>query len=145
MPYFHITELFEDPKGLNRKGVCVLIDSTKIKIMKSADQVFQNRTHYYKKGGHFLTFTNVTLTNGKVVLFTCGAASSSPTQGDGVITAKLIKDDLERAKRGEPLRLGLTRLIAGNDNYFTIGMNEMQKSLFWPLKVLLLINVWYNF
>ena len=113
--------------------------------MKSADQVFQNRTHYYKKGGHFLTFTNVTLTNGKVVLFTCGAASSSPTQGDGVITAKLIKDDLERAKRGEPLRLGLTRLIAGNDNYFTIGMNERQKSLFWPLKVLLLINVWYNF
>ena len=92
--------------------------------MKSSDQVFQNRTHYYKKGGHFLTFTNVTLTNGKVVLFTCGAASSSPTQGDGVITAKLIQDDLERAKRGEPLRLGLTKLIAGNDNYFTIGMNE---------------------
>ena len=59
--------------------------------MKSSDQVFQNRTHYFKKGGHFLTFTNVVLTNARVVLFHCGAASSSPTMGDGVLTAKLLQ------------------------------------------------------
>ena len=40
-----------------------------------------------------------------------------------------LQDDLERARRNEPLRLGLTKLIAGNDNYFTIGMLEIKDEI----------------
>ena len=52
-----LIEKFKDPSGKNRKPYCLLIDSTKIPIMKSGDQEVQKRTFYGKKDGHFVTFT----------------------------------------------------------------------------------------
>ena len=52
-----LIEKFKDPSGQHRKPYVLLIDSTKIPIMKSGDQEVQKRTFYGKKDGHYVTFT----------------------------------------------------------------------------------------
>ena len=57
-PFYNIIRSrFEDPTGQGRTPVVLLMDSSKIRIMKSFDRAFQNQTFYEEKGGHFLTFS----------------------------------------------------------------------------------------
>ena len=69
-PLFRLLkERLADPSGRNRKNCAViLMDSTKIRIVKSSNRSFQSSTFYQPRGKHFITETHGVGLNGEVVM-----------------------------------------------------------------------------
>ena len=49
----NLAQMFKDPLNKNRKAYLLLIDSTKIPVIKSSDSEFQKKCYYSPKGGKF--------------------------------------------------------------------------------------------
>ena len=122
--YANLIARIADPSGRRRKKAAViLMDSIKIRVVKSSNRVRQNRTHYAPKGGQFVTETHGTFLDGTVCFVSCLATSSSPSMGDSMIILHMLRQDMEAEKAGRPLPHGLIRLLGGSDEYFVILVN----------------------
>ena len=90
--YANLIARIADPSGRKRpKAACILMDSIKIRVVKSSNRVRQNRTHYGPKGGQFVTETHGTSLDGTVCFVSCLAASSSPSMGDSMIILHMLR------------------------------------------------------
>ena len=95
-------------------------------------------------------YTIATSVTGEVVFISPASTTATPRGGDSVfigllkiqkIISKLqivkkyvslgdcLRDDLERLKRGEPLRIGLVNLLRGTSRFFVVIVTDKVRSL----------------
>ena len=123
-PYFQeIQSFMRDPKpnddGTEKSAFFMLCDSTHIPTQSSSNMTFQKTTFSYK-GWHAIILTNLSNPEGRIILFSLAAPSSSPAHTDSRISGGCVFDDVLSMRDGSIIRTGIAPLLSGSKRHFVV-------------------------